>query len=83
MWLHICKTRYLMPGHIYIRTYVVVLSRVFDNSEGCHYSLDWTTGMEHWTGLLEWNTGLDYWTEFFPFLDIFLWYFTLYSNIGI
>ena len=21
--------------------------------EGCHYSLDWTTGLDYWTGLLE------------------------------
>ena len=20
---------------------------------GCHYSLDWTTGLEYWTGLLD------------------------------
>ena len=25
--------------------------------------MEWTIGMEHWTGLLEWNTGLDYWTK--------------------
>ena len=34
---------------------------------GCHYSLDWTTGLEYWTGILDWNTGLDYWTEVFSF----------------
>ena len=38
---------------------------------GCHYSLDWTTGLEYWTGLLDWNTGLSY----FPFLDKFLYLF--------
>ena len=26
------------------------------------YSLDWTTGLDYWTGLLDWTTGLDYWT---------------------
>ena len=25
-------------------------------------SLDWTTGLDYWTGLLDWTTGLDYWT---------------------
>ena len=30
-----------------------------------YYSVDWTTGLEHWTGLLDWNTGLDYWTDIF------------------
>ena len=23
---------------------------------------NWTTGFDHWTGLLEWTTGLDYWS---------------------
>ena len=27
--------------------------------------MDWTTGLEYWTGLLGWNTGLDYWTDIF------------------
>ena len=31
------------------------------------HSLDWTTGLEYWTGILDWNTGLDYWTELFSF----------------
>ena len=35
---------------------------------GCHYSLDWTTGLEYWTGLK------------FPFLDKVL-DFSLLSNI--
>ena len=30
--------------------------------EGCLYSLDWTTGLDYWTGL-DWTTGLDYWTD--------------------
>ena len=29
---------------------------------GCLYSVDWTTGLDYWTGLLDWTTGLDYWT---------------------
>ena len=33
--------------------------------KGGYYSVDWTTGLEHWTGLLDWNTGLDYWTDIF------------------
>ena len=24
--------------------------------------MDWTTGLDYWTGLLDWTTGLDYWT---------------------
>ena len=30
--------------------------------KGRHYSVDWTTGLDYWTGLLDWTTGLDYWT---------------------
>ena len=26
--------------------------------KGCLYSLDWTTGLDYWTGLLDWTTGL-------------------------
>jgi len=29
---------------------------------GVTISLDWTTGLDYWTGLLDWTTGLDYWT---------------------
>ena len=29
---------------------------------GSHYSLNWTTGLDYWTGLLDWTTGLDYLT---------------------
>jgi len=29
---------------------------------GCLESVDWTTGLDYWTGLLDWTTGLDYWT---------------------
>ena len=25
---------------------------------GSLYSLDWTTGLDYWTGLLDWTTGL-------------------------
>ena len=25
---------------------------------GCLYSVDWTTGLDYWTGLLDWTTGL-------------------------
>ena len=25
--------------------------------------MDWTTGLDYWTGLLDWTTGLDYWTH--------------------
>ena len=24
----------------------------------CLYSLDWTTGLDYWTGLVDWTTGL-------------------------
>ena len=27
--------------------------------EGCHYSLDWTTGLEHWTGLLDYHNCMN------------------------
>ena len=30
------------------------------NYLGCHYSVDWTTELDYWTGLLDWTTGLDY-----------------------
>ena len=38
-------------------------------------SLDWTDGMERWSGLLEWSTGLDYWSATPTVLRI--------SNLGI
>ena len=25
-------------------------------------SLDWTIGLDSWTGQLDWTVGLDYWT---------------------
>ena len=24
--------------------------------------MDWTTGLDCWTGLLDWTTGVDHWT---------------------
>ena len=27
---------------------------------GCLYSLDWTTGLDYWTGLLDWTAGTEY-----------------------
>ena len=27
---------------------------------GCLYLLDWTTGLDYWTGLLDWTTGLTF-----------------------
>ena len=39
----------------------------------CHYEqrrhstkhgLDWTIGLDSWTGQLDWTVGLDYWTGF-------------------
>ena len=39
---------------------------------GCPYSLDWTTGLDYWTGLLDWTTGLDYWTQNLPTKSRFL-----------
>ena len=38
--------------------------------------MEWTTGMEHWTGLLDWATGLSY----FPFWDKFLCLFLHFSK---
>ena len=26
--------------------------------------LDWTIGLDNWTGQLDWTVGLDYWTGF-------------------
>ena len=39
---------------------------ILDLTDGSLYSLDWTTGLDHWTGILDWNTGLDYWTHLWP-----------------
>ena len=33
-------------------------------SDGCIQSLEWTSGLEWWTGLMDWTSGLRY----FPFL---------------
>ena len=36
----------------------------YTTNPGCLYSLDWTTGLDYWTGLLmQWTTGQDYWTD--------------------
>ena len=32
-----------------------LVMHIMVKSMGCHYSLDWTTGLEYWTGLLEWR----------------------------
>ena len=53
---------------------IIKIMHHFSNVEsyhGCHYSLDWTTGLEYWTGILDWITGLSY----FLFLDKFLYLF--------
>ena len=41
--------------------------------KGCLHSLDWTTGLEYWTGLLDWS--------FFTFLGKFLYGFLVYFKI--
>ena len=28
------------------------------------HGLDWTIGLDSWTGQLDWTVGLDYWTGF-------------------
>lgn len=29
-------------------------------SKGCMELVDWTAGLEHWTGTLDWNTGMTF-----------------------
>ena len=29
-------------------------------SKGCMELVDWTAGLEHWTGTLDWNTGITF-----------------------
>ena len=31
-----------------------------DPNSGCIHSLDWTTGLDYWTGLLDWTTHAQY-----------------------
>ena len=31
----------------------------------CLQSLDWTSGLHQWTGLVDWTGGLDWWTDIF------------------
>ena len=31
-----------------------------NSHSGSVYSLDWTTGLDHWTGLVDWNTVLTF-----------------------
>ena len=45
---------------------------------GCLNSLDWTAGLDYWTGLLDWITGLDYWTE--TFYGCLTAYIAVFSN---
>ena len=33
---------------------------VASTGRGVSYSLDWTTGLDYWTGLLDWTTGLTF-----------------------
>ena len=52
-------------------TYIILhLQEIFNSKNwlpqptkinGCIHSLDWTTGLDYWAGLLDWTTGLDYW----------------------
>ena len=44
--------------------------------KGCHYSVDWTTGLEHWTGLLNWHI--------FGFCTLYGWiYFIIKSRFDV
>ena len=33
--------------------------------KGSLQSLDWTSGLDWWTGLVDWTGGLDWWTDIF------------------
>ena len=43
-----------------------ILNHQFERStavlDGRLQSLDWTSGLDWWTGLVDWTGGLDWWT---------------------
>ena len=43
----------------------------FRNSEGhsTKHKLDWTVGLDNWTGQLDWTIGLDFEWDFFHQID--------------
>ena len=43
---------------VYMYTSMVLVMIMADIGKGHHYSVDWTTGLDYWTGLLGWTTGL-------------------------
>ena len=60
---------------------VILISHLFHLSQevvaflaiaGCLHSLDWTTGLDYWTGILDWTTGLNFflfWTSFYVYFS--------------
>ena len=46
--------------------------------DGCLNSLDWTTGLDYWTGLLDWTTGLMNIIKNHFSLTLFFFFFLLY-----
>jgi len=51
--------------HVFLKTRLLIPTKYIDlfyKSQGCLEPVDWTTGLDYWTGILDWNTGLEYWT---------------------
>ena len=42
----------------------VKLTLVASAGHSTKHGLDWTVGLDSWTGQLDWTIGLDYWTGF-------------------
>ena len=47
-----------ISSHTLVAQFVEALTLKADLKVGSVYSLDWTTGLDYWTGLLDWTTGL-------------------------
>ena len=41
---------------------------IIRNLSGCIHSMDWTTGLEYWTGILDWTTELSYYGQICVFI---------------
>ena len=52
-------------------------------SGGCIQSLDWTSGLDWWTGLVDWTGGLDYWTRFLFFFFILAHVWHMFGQLGV
>ena len=53
----LCLSMLPTPTHKCVYTLPITIADSVAMETGCLYSLDWTTGLDHWTGPLHWITG--------------------------